>query len=76
MIANPEQKVTIDQLTRRDWVRLAAAVAMRVEHDPRLRELNEKLHALVQSWEQGSAEPCSVCGRKHAGPGTPGVCDR
>ena len=52
MIANPDQKVTIDQLTRRDWVRLAAAVAMRVEHDPRLRELNEKLHALVQSWEQ------------------------
>lgn len=21
-------------------------------------------------------EPCDVCGRRHAGPGTPGVCDR
>lgn len=23
-----------------------------------------------------STEPCDVCGRRHPGPGTPGVCDR
>ena len=25
---------------------------------------------------QRSADPCPVCGRRHPGPGTPGVCDR
>ena len=24
----------------------------------------------------GSGDPCPVCGRRHPGPGTPGVCDR
>lgn len=26
--------------------------------------------------DAGSTDPCDVCGRRHPGPGTPGVCDR
>jgi hypothetical protein len=26
--------------------------------------------------DRTAPDPCPVCGRRHAGPGTPGVCDR
>lgn len=51
MIENPDQ---VDSLSmpRRDWVRVAAALAMRAERDSRLQPLVELFHTKVQSWQR------------------------
>lgn len=50
MIEKPNQAEALT-LSRRDWVRVAAAVVMRTYTDPRLQGLASLLSEQVASWE-------------------------
>ncbi len=67
MIEKPDQEEALT-LTRRQWVRVAAALAIRTYTDPRLQDLATLFGQQIASWERHAEDAddysMCVCGRE------------